>query len=413
MRKAQWTATLLVALACLGAMGVTTAEPVVPANGMAEVGNGSVTITWSTPARDIIVQSGCTATNLSVGPVAEEFMNEHPTFDIRLTGGTNDLAFAELIEGRSDIAQASRSINAEEKRRAEQEGLRLVDIMIGAEAVAVMVNPGLGVEGLSMEQLRGIYDGSITTWSEVGGPDVPVDRVGALTGTNAYNLINYMALNQSGYASMPQYAHEDIPSEVMGREGGIGFLLHGQVMPAHEDMVIGIASSDGGRYVMPSEETAFSSAYPLARPFRLITNGAPDGAVGSWIGYILDQDGGQSILRENGFYPLTDEERESGLKAVAGGLNETLSFHVYRSYEGTEERFIVNGTTFTDEAPPLGVAIKYQVSSVIDGAESGRSAPMEVTVPEPTDGGGEGYVLPMMGIAGAVGLVALAIWRRR
>ena len=106
---------------------------------------------------------------------------------------------------------------------------------------------------------------------------------------------------------------------------------------------------------------------------------------------------------------------------IAGTLTETLAFHVYRSYNGVEERFVVNGTTFTDEAPPLGVNITYQVSTVIDGEESERSEPLQVFVPkgstdEVDDAPGEGsYLLPLVGIVGlsAVALLALAARKRR
>lgn len=412
----------MAALMFLGTMSASAAGPAAPSDSTATAENGIVTITWSPPsASNIIVQTGCTASNLSMTPVAEAFMIQHPSFEIRLTGGTNDLAFTEWTEGRSDIAQASRAINTKEMAEAQQEGLRPVDILIGAEAVAVLVNPDLGIEGMSMKQLRGIYNGSITTWSDVGGPDVPVERVGAMWGTNAYNLINSMVLNGDRYAVMSQYDAAEMSSEVMRRDGGIGFLLHGQLQPADESMVVGISAAEGGRYVRPDESAVFSSTYPLARMFHLVTDGEPDGALSSWISFILDPDKGQSILEENGFFSLPDEDRENGMRMIAGTLNEALAFHVYRSHDGTEERFVVNGTTFTDEAPPLGVNITYQVSSVIDGEEGERSLPMHVFIPEvPTDetkdapGRGD-YLLPMIGIVGisAVALLALTARRRR
>lgn len=423
MKGLQWmAAALMAALLLLGTMSAAAAGPAAPSEAMARAENGDVIVTWAPPpASNIIVQTGCTASNLSMTPVAEAFMAQHPSFEIRMTGGTNDLAFTEWTEGRSDIAQASRAINAEERSKAREEGLQPVDIMVGAEAVSVLVNPDLGVEGLSMEQLRGIYNGNITTWSEVGGPDVPVERLGAVKGTNAYNLINSMVLKGDGYANMSHYDAADMPSEVMRREGGIGFLLHGQLPPGSEDMVIGISATEGGRHFRADEGTVFSSSYPLSRTFHLITDGEPDGATGSWISYLLDPDGGQAILEENGFFPLPADEREDSVSMIAGTLTETLAFHVYRSYNSAEERFVVNGTTFTDEAPPLGVNITYQVSTVIDGEESERSEPLQVFVPkgstdEVDDAPGEGsYLLPLVGIVGlsAVALLALAARRRR
>lgn len=412
----------MAALMLLGTISVSAAGPAAPPDSTATAENGIVTITWSPPsASNIIVQSGCTASNLSMTPVAKAFMAQHPSFDIRLAGGTNDFAFTEWTEGRSDIAQASRAINANEMAEAQREGLRPVDILIGAEAVAVLVNPDLGIEDMSMEQLRGIYNGSITTWSDVGGPDLPVERVGGMWGTNAYNLINSMVLSGDRYAIMSQYDAAAIPSEVIRRDGGIGFLLRGQVQPADESMVVGISAAEGSRYIKPDEGAVFSSAYPLSRTLHLVMDGEPDGALGSWISFILDPDKGQAILEENGFFSLPDGDRESGMKMIAGTLNETLAFHVYRSHDGTEERFVINGTTFTDEMPPLGVNITYQVSSVIDGEEGERSPPLHVFIPRVSTDETKGtpresiYLLPVVGIVGisAVALLALVARRRR
>ena len=60
-----------------------------------------------------------------------------------MTGGTNDWPSRSEPRGQSDIAQASRAINAEERSKA-REGAQPVDIMVGAEAVSVLVNPDLG-----------------------------------------------------------------------------------------------------------------------------------------------------------------------------------------------------------------------------------------------------------------------------
>ena len=61
----------------------------------------------------------------------------------------------------------------------------------------------------------------------------------------------------------------------MRREGGIGFLLHGQLPPG-EDMVISISATEGGRHFRADEGTVPSSY--LSRTFHLIADGEPDGA---------------------------------------------------------------------------------------------------------------------------------------
>lgn len=411
------TATLLVALMCVSALSASAAVPSSPSDGVATVDADKVNISWSpTFASSVIVQSGCTASNLSMAPIAKAFMTDHPSIEIELTGGTNTFAFTEWTEGRSDIAQASRAIDPVERSAAQKEGLDPVDIMVGAEAVAVLVNPDLGIESLSMEQLRGIFDGSINTWSAVGGPDVPVERVGTVQGKSAYNLIRSMVLNGAGYANMSHHDDVDVPAEVRSREGAIGFLLYGLMPTDAEDMMIEISVTEHGRPTVPEETTVYSSAYPLSRTFHLVTDGEPDGAIGSWIDFILDPGKGQAILRENGFIPLPESERMHSREKVAGTLSDDMVFHVYRSYEGNEDRFVANVTSFVDESPPMGVNVTYEVSAVVNGEESERSPPMTVFVPEKEgDASGVGsYMLPLLGIVGVAScaLIILAVRKR-
>lgn len=406
---------------CLGAMTTAIGEPGVPSDGAVKVEDGKISLTWSPPPpSNVIVQSGCTATNLSLGPVAAAFVAEHPSFDVRLTGGTNAFAFKSWTSRLSDIAQASRSIDASERTAAIQSGLEPVDIMIGAEAVTVVVNPSLNIKGLSIEQLHGIYDGSVTNWSYAGGPAIPVERVGAYWGTNAFNLVSSMVLSGGDFAIMSQYDDADVPGEVRNREGGIGFLLSGKLPAGAEDMVVGVSAAEKGRYMTVDEESAFSSAYPLSRTFHLVTDGGPDGAVGAWISYVLDVDSGQRILEENGFFALSDGDRKYALGQIADTLDEQSSFYVYRTIDGTEERFTVNGTSYVDEAPPRGVNITYQVSYVIGGVEGERSSPVAAFVPLETrtaDPGPEaegGSLLPIVVVGGILaGVVLIMSLRRR
>jgi len=50
----------------------------------------------------------------------------------------------------------------------------LSDQLLGVRAFAVIVAPGVEVDGVSMSELAGIYAGEIKNWSEIGGPDMAI-----------------------------------------------------------------------------------------------------------------------------------------------------------------------------------------------------------------------------------------------
>jgi phosphate transport system substrate-binding protein len=65
------------------------------------------------------------------------------------------------IEGICDIGMASRELKDSEKEK----GLHATVIAI--DGIAVIVNPENSVSGLTTEQVRKIYTGEITKWSEI------------------------------------------------------------------------------------------------------------------------------------------------------------------------------------------------------------------------------------------------------
>lgn len=79
-----------------------------------------------------------------------------------------------LLDGQLDFAQSSRPLTQAEKAIAQQRGFTLEQRPVAVDGVAVVVHPTLEVAGLTVDQLQQIYQGKITNWSQVGGPNLPI-----------------------------------------------------------------------------------------------------------------------------------------------------------------------------------------------------------------------------------------------
>lgn len=102
-----------------------------------------------------------------------------PSFRLRYTDpltGTpgSSTGIRMLLDNQLAFAQSSRSLRPEEYQEAQQRGFTLQEIPVAIEGIAIAVHPSLNVPGLTIEQLRGIYTGQITNWSQVGGPNLPI-----------------------------------------------------------------------------------------------------------------------------------------------------------------------------------------------------------------------------------------------
>ena len=79
-----------------------------------------------------------------------------------------------LLDGDLSFSESSRPVKPEEYEAAKEQEFELEQIAVAVDGIAIAVNPELALEGLTVEQLRGIYEGRITNWSTVGGPDLAI-----------------------------------------------------------------------------------------------------------------------------------------------------------------------------------------------------------------------------------------------
>ncbi|HJL20193.1 MAG TPA: phosphate ABC transporter substrate-binding protein, partial [Sandaracinaceae bacterium LLY-WYZ-13_1] len=120
---------------------------------------------------------------------AEAYMATHPETTVQVTGGGSGTGLAALINGTTDIANASRPIHDRERRYLRRNrGAEAHETPVALDAVAVYVHGDNPIESLTIEQLAGVFRGQIEDWSELGeepGPIVLYSRENN-SGTYAY-----------------------------------------------------------------------------------------------------------------------------------------------------------------------------------------------------------------------------------
>ena len=79
-----------------------------------------------------------------------------------------------LLKGQLAFVQSSQALSAEEYELAKQKGLKLKQVPVAVDSIAVAVHPKLDLPGLTLSQLQAIYTGKISNWREVGGGDLPI-----------------------------------------------------------------------------------------------------------------------------------------------------------------------------------------------------------------------------------------------
>ena len=260
----------------------------------------------------IQIKGSDTMVNLSQA-WAEEFMAENPNVSIAVTGGGSGTGIAALINGTTNIANASRPIKKKEIDDAQKAGYYPEEFKAAIDALAVIVNPANPVKELTFDQLSGIFTGKITNWNEVGGKDQKIlvlsrDRN---SGTHVYFLENVL---RKGNASGPEEfapstlmlpSSEAIINETSQSESAIGYDGLGYITPKVK--TIAVAKTKEGPLVQPSKEAAMDHTYPVWRYLYMYTGFKPKGQVKAFIDFVLSEKG-QKIVDAMDFVPLGEKK---------------------------------------------------------------------------------------------------------
>ncbi len=241
----------------------------------------------------------------TVGPIAdafaEAFRRNHPDVQITVKKTGSGDGVAALIEGRCDVANASRFMKQKEFVKAVNAGVMPVAHVVAMDGVSVAVHPSNPVSELSLEQIRSIYKGEITNWKDLGGPDTEIVVISRDSSSGTYETFHNLAMNKEDMGEKVEAVSSNpaMHARVSKTPAAIGYLGLGFL-----DKDVKPVKVEG---VMPTSRTVASGKYPISRPLFMFTNGYP--RLGSlaheFVTFHLTERG-QEIVEAKGFVPVTN-----------------------------------------------------------------------------------------------------------
>lgn len=195
----------------------------------------------------------------SVQPVCEELAEEYrktnKNVDINIQGGGSSLSIKCISSDLADIGMSSKEINESD----------VVVHVLGREGIVLIVNDENPVNDLSIDQIKDIYSGEVTTWEDGSEINVIVREEGS--GTLSVFKDKIMQSTPIKSDAIVQCSPGSIKQAVAEDKNAIGFIAIGQL-----DSSVKNISIEG---ISPSEENILDGSYILQRPFLLITNKTP------------------------------------------------------------------------------------------------------------------------------------------
>ena len=236
---------------------------------------------------------------------ARAYMETHPAIKLEVAGGGSGRGISALLDGKVDIAAASRQMKDKEVEQFKLRtgGRRPWRIVVGLDGIGIYVHNANPIGKLSLDQLAQLFTGQVQNWNEVGGPNrqVHVYTRDRESGTRAF--ISKHVLGGRDFAPT---AHEVSTTAMMTGAVGrnpraIGYGGIAYSPGAHVIRLIG-RNSDEATY--PSADNVASGKYPLSRPLQLYVNPASvSPRIERFLRWVLSKKG-QEIVKFVGYYPV-------------------------------------------------------------------------------------------------------------
>lgn len=191
-----------------------------------------------------------------------------------------------IVDGTIDIAICAQP-SEEQLAYAEKKGVELKLVPIGRESFVFLVNKNNPVDSLTVDQVKGIYTGKYTNWSQLGGNN---------------KLISALQRNEGSGSQTAMLAF--MGNEQMIRDydsflgSSIGFSFRFYVEDIVEDGDVKMLALNG---VYPNIENIKNGSYPIVDSFYAVYRSDNSNSnIPAVINWILSKEG-QKMIEETGY----------------------------------------------------------------------------------------------------------------
>ena len=200
--------------------------------------------------------------------------------------------FNAVVDGSADIFFTAHP-SADQMAYAQEQGVELVLVPIGYEAFVFFVNSQNPVTGLTTDQIRSIYAGDITNWSEIGGPNLPINALTRVPGSGSQTMMDAF---MGDTPIVPRR-----PESIFGPAIGYSFRFYLSGMVSNPN--VRMLDING---ISPTTENIQNGTYPLVAQFYIVYRADNDNPnVQAVVDFLLSEEGAE-LIRQCGYTPLTE-----------------------------------------------------------------------------------------------------------
>jgi phosphate transport system substrate-binding protein len=242
---------------------------------------------------------GSSALQPLVETVAEAYQTENPGKFINVQGGGSGTGLSQVQSGAVDIGNSD--LFAEEKKGIDAEAL--VDHKVAAVGITPIVNKGIGVSDISLENLKKIFLGEITNWKEVGGKDQEIVLLNRAAGSGTRGTFEKWVLDgETAKRAQEQDSSGMVRQIIADTPGAISYVAFSYVT---DD--VATLSIDG---IEPTDENVTTNNWIIWSYEHMYTKGEPTALTKEFLDYVLSEEVQMNVVGELGYIPVSKMEVE-------------------------------------------------------------------------------------------------------
>lgn len=246
---------------------------------------------------DQLVLKGSTTVLPIAQKVAEAYMKAYPKSTVSISGGGSSNGIKAVIDGTTDIGNASRFIKDKEVKLAVSKGVYPVPHRIALDCIVPIVHPSNKVKNLSLAQLKDIYLGKITNWKQVGGKDMKIVVISRDSSSGTFDAWKSLVMQKERIVptALTVPSNGALVTQIGNTKGALGYIALGYINAG-----VKVLSVEG---VMGNIETTLNGKYKISRPLYMFTNGWPKGETLNFLNFLLSKKG-QKLVSDAGSIAL-------------------------------------------------------------------------------------------------------------
>ncbi len=267
--------------------------------GSAAAGNASASAGSSKALSGTITAVGSTALQPLCEAAAEQFMEKNSGVQITVQGGGSGQGITQITQGAVRIGNSD--VFAETKVKDSADLKKITDNKVCIVGMGPIVNKDVTVDDLTIEQLKQIFTGEVTNWSQVGGANAEITVINRASGSGTRATFEAVVLGDTkvpdSFKPQEQDSSGTAAKMVASTPGAISYVAFSYYDDTFKALKVG--------GVAPEAKNVEDNSWTIWAYEHMYTAADPDEATKAFIEYMMSDEVQRSLVEEQGYISVS------------------------------------------------------------------------------------------------------------